>query len=65
MSSDYVAMKDKLMDKLGDAYDEKVTAGVVTEASGNYETKLKSINNGSVVLTDYDVELFSQATDIY
>lgn len=65
MSSDYVAMKDKLMDKLGDAYDERVTAGVVTEASGNYETKLKSINNGSVVLTDYDVELFSQATDIY
>ena len=57
-SSDYVAMKDKLMDKLGEAYDERVAAGIVTEASGDYETKLRSVNNGSVVLSDYDTELF-------
>lgn len=64
-SADYVAMENKLMEKLCDAYDYRVNAGVISDAAGEHKTKLKSTDNGSVVLTGYDAELFSQVTDIY
>lgn len=64
-SADYEAMENELMDKLCDAYDYRVNAGVTSYTAGQHKTTLKSTDNGSVVLTDYDVELFSQVTDIY
>lgn len=64
-SADYEAMENKLMDKLCDAYDYRVNAGVTSYTAGQHKTTLKSTDNGSVVLSDYDTELFSQVTDIY